>query len=230
MTREMMKRIREHKAEAALLVRYANPKSKSKPTAKEVLAILYRHIPYCGTVRPVINSFSVTRFNRNAIIKSAYFVVELDNGKSYEISAYEDLKGRTPEEKEADKTAEFPSGLFTIFHTEITAPATEPEEKEEEKETMKMYELHPVTSQKSFGGKALVMVEDNGTETLYSYETAIIKRTAAGELVRLWAGWSTTTGRHIAAFCGLNKAGFMALPHTPNTYEKAQAYAGTLYR
>ena len=95
---------------------------------------------------------------------------------------------------------------------------------------MKMYELSPTDSRKSFYGKARVLVEDNGTETLYSYETAIIKRTAAGELVRLWAGWSATTGRHIAAFCGLNKAGFMALPHTPNTYEKAAAYAGTLYR
>lgn len=95
---------------------------------------------------------------------------------------------------------------------------------------MKMYDLISHDGRKSFYGKARVLVEDNGTETLYSYETAIIKRTAAGGLVRLWAGWSATTGRHIAAFCGLNKAGFMALPHTPNTYEKAQAYAGTLYR
>lgn len=95
---------------------------------------------------------------------------------------------------------------------------------------MKMYDLIPHDGRKSFYGKARVMVEDNGTETLYSYNTAIIKRTAAGELVRLWAGWSATTGRHIAAFCGLNKAAFMALPNTPTTYEKAQAYAGTLYR
>lgn len=95
---------------------------------------------------------------------------------------------------------------------------------------MKMYDLIPHDGRKSFYGKARVLVEDNGTETLYSYETAIIKRTAAGELVRLWAGWSATTGRHIAAFCGLSKAGFMALPHTPDTYEKAAAYAGTLYR
>lgn len=91
---------------------------------------------------------------------------------------------------------------------------------------MKMHDLIPHDGRKSFYGKARVLVEDNGTETLYSYETAIIKRTAAGELVRLWAGWSATTGRHIAAFCGLNKA----LPHTPDTYEKAAAYAGTLYR
>jgi len=95
---------------------------------------------------------------------------------------------------------------------------------------MKMYELIPTNGRKSFYGKARVMVEDNGTETLYSYDTAIIKRIPGGELVRLWAGWSATTGRHIAAFCGLNKAGFMALPHDLTTYEKAAAYAGTLYR
>ena len=95
---------------------------------------------------------------------------------------------------------------------------------------MLMYDLIPHDGRKSFYGKARVLVVDNGSETLYSYETAIIKRTAAGDLVRLWAGWSATTGRHIAAFCGLNKAGFMALPHTPDTYEKAAAYAGTLYR
>lgn len=95
---------------------------------------------------------------------------------------------------------------------------------------MKMYELSPTDSRKSFYGKARVLVEDNGTETLYSYDTAIIKRIPGGELVRLWAGWSATTGRHIAAFCGLNKAGFMALPHDLTTYEKAAAYAGTLYR
>lgn len=90
MTKDMMKRIKKNKENAALLVRYANPKSKSKPTEEEVLEILYRHIPYCGT-RPAIKSFTVSRFNRNKIIKCAYFVVELDNGKTYEISAYQDL-------------------------------------------------------------------------------------------------------------------------------------------
>lgn len=39
---------------------------------------------------------------------------------------------------------------------------------------MKMYELIPTNGRKSFYGKARVMVEDNGTETLYSYDTAII--------------------------------------------------------
>ena len=76
---------------------------------------------------------------------------------------------------------------------------------------MKKYELIPNDGRKSFYGKAVVEVADDGSETLYSYNTAIIKRTAAGELVKLWDGWSATTGRHIKAFCGLNKAAYMAL-------------------
>lgn len=74
---------------------------------------------------------------------------------------------------------------------------------------MKRYELTPTDGRKSFYRKA--EIADDGTETLYSYDTPIIKRTNAGELVKLWDGWSATTGRHIAAFCGLNKAGYMSL-------------------
>lgn len=76
---------------------------------------------------------------------------------------------------------------------------------------MKIYDLIPNDSHKSFYGKAKVYIADDGTETLYSYNTPIIKRTVTGELVRMWDGWSATTGRHIAAFCGLNKAGYMSL-------------------
>lgn len=76
---------------------------------------------------------------------------------------------------------------------------------------MKEYELKPTDGRKSFYGKAVVMVEDNGTETLYSYNTPIIKRLVSGELVKLWDGWTATTGRHIQAFCGLNKAAYMSL-------------------
>lgn len=76
---------------------------------------------------------------------------------------------------------------------------------------MRKYELTPVDGRKSFYGKAVVIVEDNGTETPYSYETPIIKRLVSGELVKLWDGWSATTGRHINAFCGLNKAAYIAL-------------------
>lgn len=73
---------------------------------------------------------------------------------------------------------------------------------------MKKYELMPTDSRKSFYHKAVVKVADNGTETLYSYNTPVIRRNTDGTLTRLWDGWSATTGRHIAAFCGLNKAAF----------------------
>lgn len=76
---------------------------------------------------------------------------------------------------------------------------------------MKIYELRPVDNRKSFYGKAVVVVEDNGTETLYSYGTPIVKRLVSGELVKMWDGWTATTGRHIKAFCGLNKAAYMSL-------------------
>lgn len=76
---------------------------------------------------------------------------------------------------------------------------------------MRIYELTPTDGRKSFYGKAKVEIADDGTETLYSYDTPIIKRTNAGELIKLWDGWSATTGRHIAAFCGLNKAAYTNL-------------------
>lgn len=76
---------------------------------------------------------------------------------------------------------------------------------------MRKYELIPTDGRKSFYGKAVVIVEDNGTETLYSYGTPVIKRLVSGELVKMWSGWSATTGRHIQVFCGLNKAAFMSL-------------------
>ena len=119
MTREMQALVKRAKEQAAVLVRYANPRSKSKPTLEQVKNILARHIPYCNGVVPAIVSCEVSEFHRNSIIRSAYFIVAVENGKKYEISAYENLTGRTPEQREADKTDEFPSGLFTIFHDEI---------------------------------------------------------------------------------------------------------------
>lgn len=77
---------------------------------------------------------------------------------------------------------------------------------------MKKYELTPTNNQASFYGKAKVVVDDDGTEVLLSYDTPIIRRTAGGELERLWFdGWTATTGRHIKSFCGLNKKQFMEL-------------------
>lgn len=71
---------------------------------------------------------------------------------------------------------------------------------------MTTYELKP-TNRKSFYGKALVI-----NDKLYSYGTLIMSRTDDGNFVRHWDGWSATTGRHIAAFSGLNKKQFMNLP------------------
>lgn len=76
---------------------------------------------------------------------------------------------------------------------------------------MKKYELIPVNGRKSFYGKAIVEVSEDGTETLYSYGTAIIKKTVNGELIKLWDGWSATTGNHIFSFCGLRKKQYMEL-------------------
>ena len=74
------------------------------------------------------------------------------------------------------------------------------------------YELSPIGSQKSFYSKAIVGVTTEGIEILYSYGTPIIRRLPDKTLERLWDGWTKTTGRHIKAFCGLNKAEFMDLP------------------
>ena len=83
---------------------------------------------------------------------------------------------------------------------------------------MKQYELTPTDSHKSFYGKAIVQVDSNGTETLYSYGTKIISKDNTGTLTRTYIGcWSATTGRHIRSFCGLNKAEFEKMPVKPGT-------------
>lgn len=76
---------------------------------------------------------------------------------------------------------------------------------------MKIYELKPTTRQKSFYGKAIVQVDNNGNETLYSYNTPIIKKYVDGTYKKLWDGWTATTGKHIRSFCGLSKAEFIEL-------------------
>ena len=83
----------------------------------------------------------------------------------------------------------------------------------------KIYELQPKNNQKSFYGKALVKVYDDGTEVLFSYGVLIMAR-KNGVLSRFWDGtiegtdkWSATTGKHIKAFCGLNKSEYLDLPY-----------------
>lgn len=74
------------------------------------------------------------------------------------------------------------------------------------------FELMPTDGRKSFYGKAHVSILPDGAQLLTSYNTDIMIREKGGSLVRLWDGWTATTGRHIKAFCGLNKADYMALP------------------
>ena len=82
--------------------------------------------------------------------------------------------------------------------------------KRERKNKMK-YELKTIDGRKSFYGKCYVEKE-NGTEVLYSYDTKILTRKQDGTMIRHWDKWSFTTGRHVKAFCGLDKAGFLAVP------------------
>lgn len=49
-------------------------------------------------------------------------------------------------------------------------------------------------------------------KTLFSYDTEIMRKNPDGTLVKLWDGWSATTGRHIKAFCGLSKKEYDELP------------------
>lgn len=72
---------------------------------------------------------------------------------------------------------------------------------------MKTYELIPKNGRKSFYGKAKVKVADDGTETLYSYDTAIIERSPNGKLKALYDGdkYGNTTASHVKSFCGITK-------------------------
>lgn len=87
---------------------------------------------------------------------------------------------------------------------------------------LRSYELRPVDGRKSFYARAVVRVYDDGTEVMRSYETDVMAKRPDGTLVRLvkyWNGkdgavseWSNTTGRHIKAFCGINKATYIKMP------------------
>lgn len=54
---------------------------------------------------------------------------------------------------------------------------------------MEQYELMPKDGRKSFYGKAIVQVDNHGTETLYSYGTKIIGKDKAGTLTRYYIGY-----------------------------------------
>ena len=65
---------------------------------------------------------------------------------------------------------------------------------------MKMYELTTMyDSRQSFYGKAKVIVLDDGTIQLQSYNT-IVGEIRGGKYYQLWDGKSQTTARHIKEF------------------------------
>jgi len=120
MTREMQQTIKRRKQEAADLVRFANPRSKSKPTAEQIKDILLPHIPYSYSEgKPVITEFSIKSFSTNHMVGYADYLVKLETGKMWMISAYDHKTGRTPKQRAEDKTADWPSGYFVIFHDEV---------------------------------------------------------------------------------------------------------------
>ena len=80
------------------------------------------------------------------------------------------------------------------------------------KKEVRRYQLVPDDSHKSFYRKAWAIVYDDGSIALKSYDTIVLVRDADGTLHRKWWGYSATTQRHIKAFCGMNKAEFIALP------------------
>lgn len=77
---------------------------------------------------------------------------------------------------------------------------------------MKVFDLVPTNGRKSFYGKAKVKVFADGSEVLQSYNTEVLKRTTDGRYIRLWSGWSKTTGTHIKSWCGMDKKEFETLP------------------
>lgn len=74
------------------------------------------------------------------------------------------------------------------------------------------YYLKPKGTQKSFGGKAIVREYENGDKILLSYLTPVLKQTKEGKLIRLWDGYSNTTGRHISSFAGITGSYFKNMP------------------
>lgn len=72
-----------------------------------------------------------------------------------------------------------------------------------------IYDLTPTDSRKSFYGKARVEIDtEEKSRTLYSYDTKILTIYEDGRIVKHWDGWSQTTGRHIKAFCEMDKKQF----------------------
>lgn len=80
-----------------------------------------------------------------------------------------------------------------------------------ENPVVRVVELMPDDSHKSFYGKAKVITLKDGTELLQSYKTIVLVKEKTGKLLKTWGGYSATTQRHIKAFAKLNKSETQAL-------------------
>lgn len=79
---------------------------------------------------------------------------------------------------------------------------------------MQLYELKTTDgTRKSFYGKAFIQVENDGTKTLFSYLTPIVKQSPDRTLSKLYEKEpSKTTWRHIKAFLNITKKEWSSLP------------------
>ena len=77
----------------------------------------------------------------------------------------------------------------------------------------KVYDLAPTNGRKSFC-KAKVLVLNNGSDVLQSYNTNIIEKRKDGTFIRLCdpEKLSMTTCIHTKSFCGLTKKQVVSLP------------------
>ncbi len=68
-------------------------------------------------------------------------------------------------------------------------------------------DLVPKNGRKSFGGKARVLVDNEGNKTLKSYNTLILTITHDGKYIPLANPdvISYTTSTHLISFCDMNK-------------------------
>lgn len=66
---------------------------------------------------------------------------------------------------------------------------------------MEIFELKPISTQKSFYGKAQV-IKVNGWTFLKSYQTIVCGVDSANGFHRFWDGYSSTTMKHISSFRG----------------------------
>ena len=80
--------------------------------------------------------------------------------------------------------------------------------------TIKVYDLVPTNGRKQFYGKAKVLVLNNGSEVLQSYNTNIVEKRKDGTFIRLCdpEKLSMTTCTHVKSFCGLTKKQVVSLP------------------